>query len=378
MRVYILWIAAALAVCRMDAQSRSIDEVLRQVEANNKELKAAYQSLEAQKVEAKLDNNLPDPSVTYSHFWGNQEDMGFTGEFVASQSFDFPTLYYQRGKLAKERAAGLDRQGATTRQQILLQAKQVCLDLVYLNQLKALLAARLDNAERLSAFYASKLEKGDANVIETNKIDLELLNTRTEYQLNENNRQTKLQELALLNGGIAIAFDDTTYADADPSLQALRSDQVAAERQVRVNKAKGLPGFELGYRMNPSSGGRRYNGFLVGISIPLFSNRNNVRQAKAKALYAENLLESANMTVENELTRLYARAETLRASMADYREVLERQNNVEILNRAIEANQISMIEYFVNLTTYYQSLQNYLSLRNEYQKAVAQLYKHRL
>ena len=395
MRVYILWIAAALAVCRMDAQSRSIDEVLRQVEANNKELKAAYQSLEAQKVEAKLDNNLPDPSVTYSHFWGNQEDMGFTGEFVASQSFDFPTLYYQRGKLARERAAGLDRQGATTRQQILLQAKQVCLDLVYLNQLKALLAARLDNAERLSAFYASKLEKGDANVIETNKIDLELLNTRTEYQLNENNRQTKLQELALLNGGIAIVFDDTTYADAeptlpslealrqetldaDPSLQALRSDQVAAERQVRVNKAKGLPGFELGYRMNPSSGGRRYNGFLVGISIPLFSNRNNVRQAKAKALYAENLLESANMTVENELTRLYARAETLRASMADYREVLERQNNVEILNRAIEANQISMIEYFVNLTTYYQSLQNYLSLRNEYQKAVAQLYKHRL
>ena len=164
MRTLIIFgLACAAISLPAGAQSLSMDEILRQVEANNKELKANYQSLKAQKVEAKLDNNLPDPSVTYSHFWGNKEDMGFTGEFVASQSFDFPTLYYQRGKLAKERAAGLDRQGASFRQQVLLQAQTICLDLVLLNQQRALLATRLDNAERLSAFYASKLEKGDAS-----------------------------------------------------------------------------------------------------------------------------------------------------------------------------------------------------------------------
>ena len=372
MRTLIIFgLACAAISLPAGAQSLSMDEILRQVEANNKELKANYQSLEAQKVEAKLDNNLPDPSVTYSHFWGNKEDMGFTGEFVASQSFDFPTLYYQRGKLAKERAAGLDRQGASFRQQVLLQAQTICLDLVLLNQQRALLATRLDNAERLSAFYASKLEKGDANVIETNKIDLELLNTRTEYDLNENAREQKLRELALLNGGVEVAFDDTTYAiadelpdfesirlealEADPNLQALRNDRVTALRQIRVNKAKGLPGLELGYRMNPSTGGRRYNGFLVGISIPLFSNRNYVRQAKAQALYAENRLESANDTAENELARLYSQALTLRESLDKYQSVLDKQNNVEILERAIQAGQISMIEYFVNVTTYYQS-----------------------
>ena len=390
----ILGLAWAAFSSPAGAQSLSMDEVLRQVEANNKELKANYQSLKAQKVEAKLDNNLPDPSVTYSHFWGNKEDMGFTGEFVASQSFDFPTLYYQRGKLAKERAAGLDRQGASFRQQVLLQAQTICLDLVLLNQQRALLATRLDNAERLSAFYASKLEKGDANVIETNKIDLELLNTRTEYDLNENAREQKLRELALLNGGVEVAFDDTTYAiadelpdfesirqeaiEADPNLQALRNDRVTALRQIRVNKAKGLPGLELGYRMNPSTGGRRYNGFLVGISIPLFSNRNYVRQAKAQALYAENRLESANDTAENELARLYSQALTLRESLDKYQSVLDKQNNVEILERAIQAGQISMIEYFVNVTTYYQSLQNYFTLQNQYQKVMAQLYKYRL
>lgn len=395
MRILIISLFSAVFSFPMMAQSFSMDEVLRQVEINNKELKANYQSLEAQKVEAKLNNNLPDPSVTYSHFWGNQEDMGFTGEFVASQSFDFPSLYYQRGKLSKEVATGLDRQGASFRQQILLQAKTVCLDLILLNQQRALLTTRLDNAKRLSEFYASKLEKGDASVIESNKIDLELLNTRTEYELNENAREVKLRELALLNGGNEVAFDDTAYAavtaelpsfdvirqevlDADPGLQVLRNDQVTALRQVRVNKAKGLPGFELGYRMNPSSGGRRYNGFLVGITIPLFSNRNYVKQAKAKALYAESRLESVTDATESELSRLYSQALTLRESIDEYKVVLDKQNNIELLERAIQAGQISMIEYFVNLTTYYQSLQNYFTLQNQYQKVLAQLYKYRL
>ena len=49
----------------------SIEEVLRSVETNNKELQANRQMVTAQKLEAKLDKNLPDPTVTYSHLYGN-------------------------------------------------------------------------------------------------------------------------------------------------------------------------------------------------------------------------------------------------------------------------------------------------------------------
>ena len=83
-------------------------------------------------------------------------------------------------------------------------------------------------------------------------------------------------------------------------------------------------------------------------------------------------------TAENELARLYSQALTLRESLDKYQSVLDKQNNVEILERAIQAGQISMIEYFVNVTTYYQSLQNYFTLQNQYQKVMAQLYKYRL
>ena len=98
MKRFILTIALLSSALVAGAQT-SIEEVLRSVETNNKELQANRQMVTAQKLEAKLDNNLPDPTVTYSHLYGNKEGMGFTGELVASQSFDFPSLYMQRNKI---------------------------------------------------------------------------------------------------------------------------------------------------------------------------------------------------------------------------------------------------------------------------------------
>lgn len=393
MKQFILIATWVFAVLSVNGQN-SIDGVLRSIEANNKDLQANSQLTVSKKLESKLDNNLPDPSVSYVHQYGNREGMGIQGELVASQSFDFPSVYVQKNKLAKSKAVSYDNQGAEFRQQILLQAKGLCLDLVLLNQQKALLDQRRQNAEQLSKLYAMRLQSGDANILETNKIDLELLNAKTEARMNESARIAKLQELATLNGGVAIDFGDTIYSPvndvfsfeelrseaitSNPQLLTLKSEQVASQRQLSVNKAKGLPAFELGYRLNTATGGERFNGFLVGVSIPLFSNRNNVRQARAQSLYTDLQLESSTTAVESELHQLYNQSLALKTSMDEYNAVLKSQDNLTLLNKAIQTGQISMIEYFVDVTTLYQSMQNYMQLQNEYQKVMAQLYKYKL
>ena len=198
----------------------------------------------------------------------------------------------------------------------------------------------------------------------------------------------------MLNGGIEIQVADTVYTpvdapvsiadlkqeiiSSDRRLQSLRSEQTAARQQISVSRTQGLPSFELGYRMNPSSGGERFNGFLVGVSIPLFANRNKVKQAKAQSLYTELQTESMQTAVESELLQLYNRSVSLKASIDEYSEVLKKQNSLALLNKAIQSGQISMIEYFVDVTTLYQSMQNYMQLQNEYQKVMAQLYKYKL
>lgn len=380
------------AFIEIASAQNQIDNVLQSVLEHNKELKAGHSQVEALKLQTRAENNLPDPEVSYVHQWGNKEGMGFTGELEASQSFDFPTLYAQRNKRIKAQYNSFDSQHNMLRQQILLLAKQACLDLIYLNQLHSLQKERLCNANILSRFYASQLEKGATNIIETNKIELELLNARNEVRQNEIAIKGKLEELKALNGGIGINYTDSIYGatpeypedfnafcmqalEALPEMQQLKYNKTAAARQITVSKQQWLPNLTLGYRMNPSSGGQRYNGILVGISIPIFANRNKVKQAKAEQFYAETQLESQTDSETAQLRQLWIKAGKLRNSINEYSSVLKQQDNMSLLNKAIQAGQISMIEYFVNVTTFYQSMQNYLQLQNEYQKAMAELYR---
>ena len=383
MRLRII-ISLALSIGYLTAEAQqtpvvanNMEEVLQLVQQNNKMLKAGESQTEALKWQARSDNNLADPTVTYSHLWGNHEGMGFTGELVASQAFDFPTLYVQRSKLNQERFRTFDAQQS------------------YLNRLQALLDDRLHNAEELSRFYDTQLEKGATNIIEVNKIELELLNARNEARQNESARKAKLEELKALNGGVAIAFADSVYRTAPeypedfsafrlealgelPEVNEMIWNEAAAERQIAVTRNQWLPNLTVGYRMNPSTGGERFNGFIVGVSIPLFSNRNKVKQAKAERYAANQRLEGTMKTQTAALYQLWTKAGELKKSVDEYSVVLKQQNSIALLNKAIQAGQLSMVEYFVNVTTFYQSMQNYLQLQNDYQKTLAEMYRFKL
>lgn len=372
-----------------------IPQVLELIGRNNKDIQAGEAEAESLKLQARAENNLANPEASYSHLWGNKEGMGYTGEFILSQEFDFPTLYYQRNKQNSSRFGSIEAWQQAVRQQVLLQAEQTCLDLVYLNQLRCLLSRRVEDAEELRRFYAEKLEKGDANAIEANKVELELLNARNRLRQNESAREAKLRELAALNGGGSLAFDDTTYTLSHtlpldfesfrmevygvlPELETLRKASEAAERQVTISRQQWLPTLSVGYRMNPSSGGERYNGIIVGLSIPIFSNRHKVKQAKADLFYAESRLRSAEETTVANLYQLYSRASEAKASADEFARALGTQDNVRLLDKALGAGQLSMVEYFVNLATFYDSMETLLQLRNDEQKALAELYRHTL
>ena len=325
MKKITIFTATLLAIAGVQAQS-NIEQVLRNIEANNKELQANAQLISSQKLEAKTDNNLADPSLSYAHLWGAKDKNETIGELVVSQSFDFPSLYASRAKLNRLKTSSFDGQASIFRQGILLQAKEVCLDIIMLRQQKQILQERLRNAEELSAMYKKRLQTGDANIIETNKINLELLNVKTEASLNETALRNKLQELNTLNGNIPVVFEGNTYPAvifpsdyqmlkaevlaADPTLQTLASESAAARKQIGVNKQGWLPKLELGYRRNTESG-TPFNGVVVGFSFPLFENRNKVKIAKAQALNIDLQKDNATLQVESELAQLYREATTL-------------------------------------------------------------------
>ena len=391
MKKITITLAAFLFIAGAQGQTTDIRYILTSIEANNVELKANMQQIAAQKLEAKTGNNLPDPTFSYAHMWGAGDAT--ISEMVVSQSFDFPMLYAGRHKLNKLKVSALNSRAETMRRDILLSAKEVCLDIIMLHQQKKILNERLKNAQELSAMYAKRLENGDANIIETNKINLELLNVKTEASLNETALQNKRKELYALNGDIPIAFDESVYPSvtlpsdyervrgevlsADYALAALQQESEAAHKQVGINRLQWLPKLELGYRRN-TEGGEPFNGVVVGFSIPLFENRNKVKMAKAQLLNANYQRESVALQLESELAQRYKEARTLRATMDEYEKTFAAQSDLALLKEALTGGEISMIEYFVEVSIVYQSKLNYLQLQNQYQKAMAGIYKNRL
>ena len=387
-------VSCALLTLTGEVQAQSgIEQVLKNIEANNKELQANAQLITSQKLEAKTDNNLPDPTLSYAHLWGAKDKNETIGELVVSQSFDFPSLYATRNKLNRLKAGAFDSQADVFRQEKLLLAKEVCLDIIMLRQQKHILEERLRNAEELAKMYAKRLQTGDANALETNKINLELLNVKTETSLNETALRNKLQELNTLNGNIPVVFEESTYpatpfpADyqilksevlsTDRTLMAFNNESLVARKQIAVNKSQWLPKLELGYRRNTESG-EPFNGVVVGFSFPLFENRNKVKIAKAQSLNVDLQRANTSVQVESELTQLYREAHTLRTSMEEYEKTFQAQQDLSLLKQALTGGQISMIEYFVEVSVVYQSKQNYLQLENQYQKAMAKIYKNKL
>ena len=395
MKTYKLYILGWMLLGTLTTRAQnSIDQVLKSIETNNKSLQANTKMADAQKLEAQTGKFLANPSVEWEQMRGNRNNPGSEYTLTVKQSLDFPTTYSNKNKLANLKANTIGFQSAAYRQQLLLNAKQTCIEIIYLRKQKSLLDERLANAETMFALYKKRFESGDANQLELNKIQLELLNAQNQSRLNKAALTAAEEQLRNLNGGNPITFDATDYPageelinfdqlqaafmEADPNLKSLTGDQEIANREVKLSRSLTLPKFDVGYKRNAASDHVASNGFMVGVSIPLFENKNTVKKAKAQAEFATASLEDNRLNLKTNLQQLYQQAEILQISRTDYASVLQQQRNVELLNKALNAGQLSVIDYFTELSTFYDSLQSFIDVEKEYFSTLAQLYQYKL
>ena len=382
----------ALLVSLGEVKAQAIDEVLRNIERNNKELQASAKDAEAARMEVQTQNNLEDPSVEYSPFYTKGISGMSSSELVVSQSFDFPTLYAARhssGKLQKE---VVDRQYQVERRELLLSAKNLCLDLIMLNKQQAMLSFRKKNAGDLLTLFDERLKQGDAGVLDINKIKMELMNVQTEVAQNNAAHRTALQKLLAMNGNLPIEFSASEYPQAkapadynelydevvatDATLQMADASARAAEKNVSVQRQNWLPKLEVGYRRNTSID-EKSNGFLIGGSLPLFSNRKKNKIARAQAVSARLRLDDVRLQTEADVQSRYNELRQLDEAMRAY-DVALMTNTLDLLKDAVTEGQISVIDYYTEADNVYNKLMAYYEVENRYQKLLAEIYKNRL
>ena len=373
-------------------QAQTVDEVLSQIERNNKELQAQEQTIRASKLEVQAENNLEDPSVEYSPFYTRGISGMSSSELVVTQGFDFPTLYAARRQSGKWKQEVLDRQLRIFRRDILLNAKNLCLDLILYNQKQILLVQRKKNADELLVLFEKRLKEGDVGVLDVNKIKMELMNVQTEVVQNEAAHRSALQQLLAMNGNLPLEFTENTYPSlpeldsynelydeimsTDATLLVADANVRAAEKELKVNRQSWLPKFEVGYRRNTSLD-EKSNGFLVGGSLPLFSNRKKGKIIQAQVTSAKLQVENARLQAEAQVQSRYNEICKLREAMQAY-DVGLMYKTLDLLNEAVKTGQLSIIEFYTEADNVYQNLQAYMELENQYQKLMADIYKNRL
>lgn len=290
MRRYLIATAVALSACSA-ALADTVGDVLKQIAANNLTLQSVAHDTRADVLDVKATNTLGGPSVEYSPFFTKGYSGVAESELVVSQEIDFPTKYAARSKQAQMQQAVGEKQIAKQRRDILLQAQLVCLDLIRVNQTLAMLRERLGNSDTLLLMYEKRMEAGDANALELNKVKLDCMEVRTLVSEAEGERTALLQQLKQLNGGKPIDVATTELPHYEPIADfeqyralALASDADvavaqtalrAADLNLKQQKSEWLPNISFGYRRNTEQR-EAINGFMVGVSFPLYSNSSNV------------------------------------------------------------------------------------------------------
>ena len=387
MKKIILIMVLAVITIPLSAQN-SIEGILSSIEQNNTTLKAMGDQAQADKLENRTGIFLANPEVEFNRLWGNPGTIGNRNDINVSQSFDIPTITGMKSRQANLRNSLIDLQYKSDRINILLEAKQYCLELIYYNRMKQELALRMEHAQTIAEGYENRLQSGDANLLEYNKVQLNLSTVQGELSRIEVERAALLAELKRLNGGVDVTLDAAQFpgiylptdfegwfteaAERNPVLEYVRREIEANRHQVSLAKATGLPTFSAGF-MREKTLGQNYQGVSLGVSIPLWENKNRVKQARAAVVASETRERDTQVQYYEQLRNLYGRAAGLGASAAEYRRAMSNLNSTDLLKKALDAGEISLLEYIVEIGLYYDTVNKTVEAERDYQLALAQL-----
>ena len=365
--VIILLLIAWALPARLDAQPHYA-QVLKDVEANNPVLLAARKRAEAQQTAAHVGALLPNPEVEAAYYWGDPSSVGIRWDLGISQSFEMPSVMVRRARLRnlQEQAAGLDYQ--VVRNATLLEAQLTCADIIYYRALGMIYTRRCQAAIRIADLYQRRYAAGDCSILDYNRAQMNLAdvqNRAAEINLQGDHAVHDLQRLV---GGESYLFYQSEYEEVrvetsfeswyeqlemqNPSLRLLDNQVEAARYRRQLSRAQWLPEMSVGYA-SENVVGQTFRGVKVGLSLPIWSQQRAVKASRLAEAAATEELSSQRTEWFSRLQCMFHRHEALIRNVGNLREAFQRCNSIDLLDKALEAGEISLEQYLLEADYYY-------------------------
>ncbi len=365
-----------------------IDKVLAEIEKNNTTLTALRKNADADKIGNKTGIFLQNPEVEFNYLWGNPSAIGNRTDVRITQTFDFPTTYKYKNQISDYKNEQVELEYQKQKKEILLKARIICNSLIYSNAVLAELSKRKLHADSIASAYKLKFEAGETNIIDFNKARLNLLTAEKEMEQANIDRSSLLTELMAFNGGNFVDFTESIFqpaiipADFDewyvtaeqnnPVLGWLKQEIEISQNREKLNRAMNLPKLQTGY-MSEKTDAEHFQGITLGVSIPLWENKNTVKYAESQTVTLQSIEADNKLQFYNQLKNLHSRAVSLQKSVGEYENGLQSLNNTVLLRKALDGGEISLIDYILELTVYYESIDKLLEMKKELYNSLAEL-----
>ncbi|KAA6311739.1 hypothetical protein EZS27_037195 [termite gut metagenome] len=98
-----------------------------------------------------------------------------------------------------------------------------------------------------------------------------------------------------------------------------------------------------------------------------------MKQAKVASKAAVTRQEDSWQQFYNHFRNLYERTNRLKTIADNYKQSLAVLTNTDLLKKALDAGEISVLEYVVEIGLYYEVVNNALEAERDYRKARAEL-----
>lgn len=365
-----------------------LETALKEIERNNPDLKAAVAGLDEDRLANRSETLLANPEIEFNYLWG-ADNLGGRRDVRISQSFDLATV----SGLKTEKGACLDELAAlkyeARRLEILQEARDLCIELVYFNTLMEELDDHLARSTSLVEAYEKRMVAGGATILDLNKAKLHLVAVQGQVNRSANERESVLSRLRTLNGGNDFRFDATTYdlsdnlpadfetwfseaSDKNPMLAYVRKEVTLGQKQLAIDRMSTAPELSVGY-MSEIRTEEKFRGITVGVSVPLWSGSNRIKRARAGVAAATSRQHAAEQAFYLRLKDLYRQASALKTNAVQMRASLADTDYRDYLLSALTRGEISMIDFLVENDLYYDALQQTLDAERDYHHALAAL-----
>lgn len=366
---------------------------------NNLNIRSAAYSVEEQKALKYASWDIP--KTAFDGQYGQFNSFNKDNSFSISQSFAFPTVYFNQNRLSKAGIKSSELQKQEVMLDVAVQVKQVYWQLAYFYSKQRLLLYQ-------DSLYSGFLRAAElrASSGETNK--LEMITARTQSLEIKNQLQQvtadigicyrKLQKLMNAEGSFQtmdtvlrrldlIPQNNNRAWTANPSLAKVRQQVELARISRSLEGSRLLPDLSIGYFSQTNMGtqeidgiertfgsGYRFTGIQAGIAIPIWFGPSI---SKTKAARLEQKVSQTNAdyyaaSLESNYRSLMDENHKYSASVEYYEHQAVPEANliIEQSTKSYKAGALDYLDYVLTLNRALEIKQNYLDALNSYNQTL--------